>query len=102
MLRISKVDEKYEVVCNDISLHDQVEAVNPIVDMFNNRNKCVLYIKNTNTYIRFMAKFLLKNKSLGGYSGIRMQLLHDMIKDKDVVVSFIINNEIRKRFKVCG
>ena len=102
MLKINKVDRDYSVWHNGVDIESQWEAVDPIRDMLNVRRKCLLYIKSNNTYVRFMARFLLKNEGLGKYDKIYMTILGDITKFNDISVYFFINNKIKKSLTVCG
>jgi hypothetical protein len=81
MIIIKKIkDNEYSLNYKDISLVlAQKEAVGTIDDLLINRYKSLLYTKNENAYIRFMAKFLLKNKDISKYNRIEIMDLGDLL-----------------------
>jgi hypothetical protein len=75
MLRIERINNEFRY---NMKFNSDIHTI--IDDMFNNRSKCILYLKYPNKLIRVLAKFLV---------------LYDISSYNEIVV-----NDIVKTFKI--
>jgi hypothetical protein len=91
MIIIKKRKYRKHLVCiRTIGDVIEIKAVNLIRIMLKDRNKCLLYIKSDNTYVRYMSIFLIQNKDISKYERITLHVVYG----SDIIVNMFGKDEL--------